>query len=201
MRNQHQQHAGESHFSDELHGVNQLLEDLWGSPNRSHQLGTLDRQTGKFRNIPVNGVADAVRHTLALSDAGKEAYFACAEYLTPNTREAANVSGAWGFWMDIDCGEEKAAAGKVYATVLDAEIAVRGFCEYVGLPKPTHIVYTGGGLHVYWVLDRVVDRAIWQACAAKLKRLTKAHGLLVDDSRTADIASVLRMPGTRNYKY
>ena len=37
--------------------------------------------------------------------------------------------------------------------------------------------------------------------AAKLKRLTNALDLLADDTRTADIASVLRVPGTLNFKY
>lgn len=180
---------------------NELLFALWRSPDRFHQIGALDRQTNRFRNIPVNGVTDAVRRAYALSDAGAEAYFAPAEYLTPDSREAANVSDACGFWMDFDCGEEKAAAGKGYPNVIDAQQAVRQFSKDVGLPEPTHIVSSGGGLHVYWVLDRVVDRAIWQAYAAKLKRLTKAHGLLADDSRTADIASVLRIPGTLNFKY
>jgi hypothetical protein len=180
---------------------NELLCALWRSPDRFHQIAALDRQTNRFRNIQVNGVTDAVGRAYALSDAGTETYFACAEYLTQNSREAANVSGACSLCMDVDCGEGKAAASKGYATILDAQIAVRQFCIDTGLPEPTHTVLSGGGLHVYWALDRAVDRETWQACAAKLKRLTKAHGLLADDSRTADIASVLRIPGTLNFKY
>ena len=179
----------------------ELLYALWRSPDRFHQIGALDRQTNTFRNIPVNGVTDAVRRAHALSDARIETFFACAEYLTQNSREAANVSGAFAFWLDVDCGEGKAADSKGYATVLDAQIAVRQFCIDTGLPDSTHTVLSGGGLHVYWALDRAVDRETWQAYAAKLKRLTKVHGLLADDSRTADIASVLRMPGTLNFKY
>jgi hypothetical protein len=40
----------------------------------------------------------------------------------------------------------------------------------------------------------------WRACGALLKALTKKHGLLADPSRTSDIASVMRVPGTRNLK-
>jgi hypothetical protein len=97
-------------------------------------------------------VADAVEQAQKLSSEGTEVYFACAEYLTPDSRKAANASGACAFWMDIDCGEDKAAAGKGYATVEDAEDALRKFCEDAGLPQPTHIVHSGGGLHVYWVI-------------------------------------------------
>ena len=129
-----------------------LLDALWRSPDRFHQIGTLNRQNGRFNNLPVDGVTDAVEQALKLSSEGKEAYFACAEYLTSDSREASNASGAYAFWMDIDCGEDKAAAGKGYATVKDAEEALRKFCQDAGLPKPTHIVHSGGGVHAYWVV-------------------------------------------------
>ena len=130
-----------------------------------------------------------------------EAYFACAEYQNVYSRVAVNVSGAAAFWLDIDCGKAKAASRKGYLNVSDAETAIDKFCIDTGLPKPTHIVYTGGGLHGYWVLDRGVLRELWKPYAGKLKALTQALGLLADGSRTADIASVLRVPGTLNYKY
>jgi hypothetical protein len=179
----------------------QLLGALWRSPDRIHQIGALNRQTGQFRNIPVCDVGEAVRQALALSDAGSEAYFACAEYATPDSRVAANASGACAFWLDVDCGEEKAAAGKGYATVGDAEVAMRTFCKGAGLPEPTHLVASGGGLHLYWVLTEAVSPELWTAYARKLKRITKASGFLADDTRTADIASILRLPGTVNRKY
>jgi hypothetical protein len=130
---------------------NLLLGALWRSSDNVHQIGVLDRQK-RFKNLPVDGVADAVEQAQKLSSEGTEVYFACAEYLTPDSRKAANASGACAFWMDIDCGEDKAAAGKGYATVEDAEDALRKFCEDAGLPQPTHIVHSGGGLHVYWVV-------------------------------------------------
>ena len=130
----------------------QLLDALWRSPDLCHQLGTLDRQNHRFKNLPVDGVADAIEQALKLSSEGTEVYFACAEYKSPDNRVAANASGACAFWMDIDCGEDKAAAGKGYATVEDAEVALSKFCKDTGLPLPTHIVHSGGGLHVYWVV-------------------------------------------------
>lgn len=179
-----------------------LLNAMWPSPDRCHQLGTLDKETGKFKSVPVTGVDDAVAQALKLSSAGRDVYyFACAEYLTLNNRTAVNASGAYGIWMDIDCGEEKAAAGKGYPTVDDATEALGQFRKEAGLPKPTHIVSSGGGLHVYWVVNKVVHRDAWQAHARMLKAVTKACGFLTDDSRTADIASVLRVPVTVNHKF
>ena len=178
-----------------------LLDALWRSPDRFHQIGVWYPQRKKFKNLPVNDVADAVAQALKLSSEGVETYFACAEYQTPDSRTAANASGACAFWCDIDCGKGKAAAGKGYATANDAEDALIDFCNDTGLPNSTHLVYSGGGLHAYWVLDGVITRDEWQEYAKKLKALTKARGFLADDSRTSDIASVLRVPGTLNYKY
>ena len=178
-----------------------LLDALWRSPDLFRQIGSHDRQNNIFENLPVSGVADAVALALKLSGEGVEAYFACAEYLSPDSRKAANVSGAYAFWVDVDCSEDKATTGKGYASIEAAEEALIEFCKVTGLPEPTHVIYTGGGLHAYWVLDGMTDRDTWQSYAKKLKALTKACVFLADDSRTADIASVLRVPGTHNHKY
>jgi hypothetical protein len=47
----------------------------------------------------------------------------------------------------------------------------------------------------------MIPRDTWQPHARQLKDLTKVCGFQADDSRTADIASVLRVPGTLNHKY
>lgn len=180
--------------------AHKLLGAMWRS-DRIHQLGTLDRKTGKFRNLHVNGIAAAIALVQNLSAEHCDIYFALADYLTPNSRIAANAYGASALWADVDCGAEKADAGKGYATLEDARLALTQFCKEAGLPEPTHTVDSGSGLHVYWALDKVVEREVWQAYAAKFKALTHTLKFLADDSRTADIASVLRVPGTLNYKY
>ena len=102
--------------------------------------------------------------------------------------------------MDFDCGAEKESDGKGYLTKENAEQALNQFCDKFALPKPNYIVDSGNGLHMYWTMSDLVERTIWQAAASKLKALTTADNLKVDDSRTADIASVLRIPGTFNNK-
>jgi putative DNA primase/helicase len=182
-------------------GNNQFLAALWRSLDLCHQIGTMDRTSKKFNKIPVKDAGEALQRAIEHSNAGLDSYFACAEYLTSDNRTAANASAAWGFWMDIDCGEKKHKDGKGYLTVEDAEKATKRFYNDTGIPEPTLIVNSGSGLHVYWILDCKVDREQWQSYAKKLKALTKNTGLLADDSRTSDIASVLRIPGTMNYKY
>lgn len=74
------------------------------------------------------------------------------------------------------------------------------FIKQIQLPYPDFIVDSGNGLHVYFCSDEFLPAAEWKAGADKLKALTKQYGLLADDTRTADITSVLRVPNTKNYK-
>jgi hypothetical protein len=112
-----------------------------------HFIGVLDRGTDNFKNLPVTGADDAVRRVLALSGAGYDTFFACSEFAAPTSRKASNASGAYGFWVDLDCGEEKYTAGKGYQTADDALKATIKFCNRVEIPETTHIVSSGGGLH------------------------------------------------------
>ena len=182
-------------------GGNRLLAGLWRSPDKCHQIGALDRSTKRFKNLVVSNLSTGLQGAIALSKARTDAYLACAEYIGPDGRTAANASGAWAFWMDLDCGESKAEQGKGFATCDKALLALSQFCNDTKLPPPTHIVNSGGGLHVYWVFDEFLERETWQEFARKLKALTLTLGFLADPTRTADIASVLRIPGTQNYKY
>lgn len=178
-----------------------LLIALWRSNNSEHQNGCLNSATKQFKNTPVKNITDAISTAFAYSDDGLESYFAMAEYSTPESRTAANVSGTYGFWMDIDIGDTKASAGKGYRTIEDAQAALEKFRKDNKIPLPTHIVNSGSGLHVYWAVSEFIDRETWQKFAKMLKALTKHVGFLADDTRTADIASVLRVPGTFNHKY
>ena len=178
-----------------------LLQAIWRSPDYVHQLTSIDRQKGQAINLPVDSIALAVRDAMAIMGAGRDAYVALAEYQSAANRKAENAVGAYGLWADIDCGADKAGAGKGYRDNTQARTALAEFCAYTGLPLPNFVVDSGGGLHVYWVLDDFLEREAWQAYAKKLKAIMKAAGFLADPTRTADIASILRVPGTLNYKY
>jgi hypothetical protein len=92
-----------------------------------------------------------------------------------------------------------AGSGKPYPDCLSAEHAVARFCESTGLPAPVS-VRSGLGLHVYWPLQHVLDPEIWERYARGLKAQCVEHGLRADPTRTADITSVLRTPGTHHRK-
>lgn len=125
---------------------------------------------------------------------GRTAYHACAAFGTPDSRKQGNAIGARSFWLDVDAGE-----GKPYGDAGAAYQAVRAFAHTNNLPEPTY-VGSGNGLHVYWPLADIVDVKTWERHARGLKRLCHSAGLSVDVVRTADLASVLRTPGTHNRK-
>lgn len=110
-------------------------------------------------------------------------------------RIGSNITSLRAFWLDIDVGE-----GKPYATKREAATALAAFCRTSMLPSPL-IVDSGGGLHVYWPLEADVPPGDWKPVAQRLKALTQALSLGADPTRTADVSSVLRVPGTTNLKH
>ena len=126
---------------------------------------------------------------------GYDAYFALATFGDNNSRKADNVSHLKSLFLDLDCGE-----GKPYATQHEAIKALQEFCRALRIPKPSVIVNSGRGVHVYWVLDRGYARDEWVPAAERLKAACSQSGLHADPAVTLDAARILRIPGTHNYK-
>jgi len=177
-----------------------LLRALWRSPDLVHQIGVLHRPGGGFNNIPIQEGGDVIAGVLPFLATNLDVYFAVAEYTSPDNRTAKNAAGAWALWLDIDVAPDKAASRKGYSSVEEAKDALFVFCASARIPLPTHLVESGSGLHAYWVLSIFLPRAAWQSVAQRFKRITQVLGLHADPSRTADISSVLRLPGTLNHK-
>lgn len=151
--------------------------------------------------------AGGIRHHWARTTQEAEALVAdlertaCDIYFAPflfpagsrRTADAAQVARA--LWLDIDCGE-----GKEYPDRGTAAQALVQWCERSGVPHPSVLVSSGYGLHVYWVLDRPYPRTEWLPVAQHLKQAAALHQLRCDPVRTADPASILRVPGTTNHK-
>lgn len=125
---------------------------------------------------------------------GSTVYHGCASYKNKGDRKASNVAQVKSFWLDIDAGP-----GKPYATRDEAEDALDDFLEKTGLPEPL-VVSSGVGLHVYWPFEEPVTPGEWKSVAENLKALAKQHGLHAGAERTADVASILRPPGTHHRK-
>lgn len=107
----------------------------------------------------------------------------------PGTSPPGGIAETWrmpAFWVDIDRAPKEQAVA-----------ALKG-CR---LP-PSAIVDSGRGTHAYWFLNRPVDVSAATSndheAVATLKHLAR---LFDGDKAVADLARVMRLPGTRNSKH
>jgi hypothetical protein len=100
----------------------------------------------------------------------RNVYFGVAKYRTNENREKPNVLALKSFWVDIDCGEEKAEINpktgrpEGYIDQTTGLQELQRFCKLIGLPKPL-LVNSGRGIHAYWVLTEQVSRDEWEPVA------------------------------------
>jgi len=97
-------------------------------------------------------------------------------------------------FLDVDIKPEG------YATLKEALQAVHAFRLKAGLPPPSAIVLTGGGIHVYWISLKPLTTEQWRPYAEGLKAEVLSFGLKCDVGVIADAARILRVPGTVNNK-
>lgn len=152
------------------------------------------KKTGMPKQVFVQTLEEVEQEVDDLLAKNYDVYFACSKYETNSTRTTDNVKNIKAFWLDIDCGE-----GKPYETQGDGVQALKHFCDDLGLPKPT-MVNSGRGVHVYWALKEAITRQQWKPIADRLKVVCYERGLYADPARTADAASILRVPETLNTK-
>ena len=139
----------------------------------------------------IDAVVDASKD---LDEQGFDIYFGLSTFETGQSRKADNVKNIRSFFLDLDCGPSKE-----YATQKDALTDLSRFCKTLSLPKPV-MVSSGNGVHVYWLLSESVIVDDWLPVAMRFKKLCVEHKLLADPVVTADVARILRVPNTHNYK-
>lgn len=100
-------------------------------------------------------------------------------------------------WIDVDV---KPGDPKHYATILETLDAIDTFVTAAKLPPPSALVFSGGGVHVYWFSDIALTPDEWRPYAEGLKAEAVRLGLKCDAPLTTDEARVLRVPGTYNNK-
>ena len=112
-------------------------------------------------------------------------------------RSQTNVLARKTYHLDFDAGEAKLAKHgpeKTYVTQRDAIADLMCFIKTTGL-KPTYVVNSGEGIHVYYCLSEAVDGTTWKRTATALSRLVTQLGLKQDHSCTTDSARILRPLG------
>lgn len=110
-------------------------------------------------------------------------------------RSQQNALTLKAIWLDIDVKPDKG-----YVKLSEALDALAKFLNDAKLVRPTAIVFSGSGLHVYWISNKPLTVIEWRPYAEGLKAAVIKYGLKCDTGLTTDAARVLRVPGTLNYK-
>lgn len=178
-------------------------------------LALIDKSSGRVAHKAfesITAMAEAVESYS--SNPNINVYHACAAYKAPYVevedkkkpgelkrayRDPANWLGAKSFWIDIDCGDEKAAKGDGYVTKRDGAAAIAEFCQSTGMPMPM-MVDSGNGVHCYWPLTKMIGPDTWRKMASAFKAVLAHHGVLADPTCTADLSRILRPVGGLNRK-
>ncbi len=152
----------------------------------------------KKQHVWFKTIDELVAGTLKRS-AAPSWYFATSSFIGEE-RKQEQVSGKKCFYIDIDAGAEKFKKhpASAWPTIQDATRALSAFIADTKL-TPSIIVSSGGGLHVYWVLNEVIEEKAWFRAAEALKRISRAKGLRADPACTSDSARVLRAIGSTHH--
>ena len=159
-----------------------------------------------FWHHPASSIEAAVKIALHQHTMQRDVFFAVGtlkepDVVDPDTgkksyRTAANIN-CWKCWIaDLDIGTN---SPKKYPSQAEAITHLSRFCKDTGLPIPM-LVSSGYGVHAYWICDAAIPADVWQKVAIRFKALLAAYGVLADSSRTSDVASILRVVGTSNFK-
>ena len=148
---------------------------------------------------------EEMRDKIVQLDKTRTVFHACASFKTTNnnerfSRSQKNTAYCRSFWLDLDCGEDKAKEGKGYINQREAVKSLLVFIKKTNLPMPL-VINSGYGVHAYWILEKDIPSTEWKQTAELLKRLFKEAGVITDPSRTADSASILRPVGSHNKKH
>ncbi len=131
-----------------------------------------------------------------------DTFFSVASFQTDTSRLGINALNMRSFFVDLDCKHAKdlVETAKPFASAKEAVTALYEFTQTTGLAQlgEPWLVSSGGGVHAYWPLSRDIPAAEWKPQAENLKRLCFDHGLKIDMGVTADVARLLRVPGTTN---
>lgn len=157
-----------------------FLEMIWPQSlvrNETVELRVIHRSTGKIIQQFHTSIDDFLKAASSLGE-GYDIYFSvCTRFgKGGKKRDCYRVKAVW---VDFDREGEP---------------------DLTGVPKPDLIIKSGGGTHLYWLLNTpvMVRTGRWQEIEAINRSLCKRLG---GDKMCIDISRILRVPGFNNHKY
>ena len=135
-----------------------------------------------------------------LVNAGAQGIYFTPGSFSAESRKKEDCLYLRSFFVDLDAGADKQAkhgADKVYLTAEEAWYDLQEKLDSA-FPRPTYVVFSGVGIHAYWVTVEDISYTDWKTLAARFKLYCQLSGLKIDPARTADASSIMRVPGSRH---
>lgn len=121
-------------------------------------------------------------------------YSGTALFKSKTSRRKANVKSLQVCWVDLDCYTKGIVPTDSFVERLVDRAA------FSGIPRPSHIVHSGRGLYLKWLLDSPVPDGhleLWNMVQLRLNQLFEDVGA---DLNAKDVSRVLRVVNTVNGK-
>jgi P4 family phage/plasmid primase-like protien len=136
--------------------------------------------------IGQGGAADLLRFCEVYDIPGVAVYFGCSTR-KPGSRQGRkeDLSELVAAWLDVDCYK--------LGLSVDEVVAALNACAC----PPSRIVFSGGGVHAYWLLREALPASELDEHERVLKRLAE---VFAGDPLPAQSAAVMRLVGTHNSK-
>jgi hypothetical protein len=163
-------------------------------PTHGFYVTTVVNTDGSRRQGFFTSIEELETAVTRLDKTGNNVYYAISSFKTKSNRKKENVELTKVLTVDIDCGPKKP-----YADWKAGLKALSTYVQAMDLPKPM-VVFSGNGLHVYWILDTELTPDEWLPLAHALKASAIAQNFDVDAGLMANNALVLRPVGTHNHK-
>lgn len=163
-------------------------------PEQGYKFISTDPGKGGWRDHAVGQTHEQMAEAIAkFQHSAVNIYHANGGFIDGANRKADRVTHLRALWLDLDVQK---TTGDSYDSIPAAVAAAKQFIRAEGLPKPSLLVISGMGVHIYWCFDQDIEAALWQTLADALKQRVADHGLVADMSVIADKARVLRPIGT-----
>ena len=162
-------------------------------PTQGYYVTTVINKDGRRQGF-FDTVDELATVCTRLDKTNNNTYFAISSFNQKGNRKQDNVRATKVIAIDVDCGEDKP-----YSSWKEGLTELGTFIKEMDLPKPM-IVYSGNGLHVYWVLTEELEPQMWKPLAEAMKQSAIDKKFKIDAGLTANSALVLRPVGTHNPK-
>ena len=160
-----------------------------------NQKCSLTGVTHKWFALSGSGISEAIDYGFEKCRSGCEVYYCCAVHDIKTPQKTRTIDSALlitMLWADIDFHEMKPNSN------YPQQDAVHEYFKTIEKP-PSAIIETGNGIHAYWYLNDAIPVDKIPGVVSQWQDQLR-YELKASIDRTGDMARILRLPGTTNFK-